>query len=207
MPCYIVTETNWPMKQNKEGWIGGRRRDSGVEGLELTSSHKNSKITTNWWTTINKIDWKLSKKIPYAPKQRRSHTEIVGGAISWYKQPHTCQVGSPQTGKKLYHRDSPTGVSSEPQVRSPHLGIWYREKEPPEHLALKASGTCAQELHRTVRNKDLILERYTQSFMYTRSQGKAETPQESGSDLTVVLGGSPGKMGVTMAHFVERPWR
>ena len=82
-----------------------------------------------------------------------------------YKQPHTCQVGSPQTGKKLYHRDSPTGVSSEPQVRSPHLGIWYREKEPPEHLALKDSGVCAQELHGTGENGDPILEWCTQAFM------------------------------------------
>ena len=31
--------------------------------------------------------------------------------------------------------------------------------------------------------------------MFTGSQGKAETPLESSSDLTTVLGGSPGKMG------------
>ena len=33
-----------------------------------------------------------------------------------------------------------------------------------------------------------------QTYMYTGSQGKAEAPWESGSDLTAVLGGSPGKM-------------
>ena len=31
--------------------------------------------------------------------------------------------------------------------------------------------------------------------MYTGSQDKAETPREFGSDLTAVLGGSPGKTG------------
>ena len=31
--------------------------------------------------------------------------------------------------------------------------------------------------------------------MCTGSQGKADTPKESGSDLTLVLGGSPGKTG------------
>ena len=30
--------------------------------------------------------------------------------------------------------------SSEPHVRSPRLGIWGWEKEPPENLALKAGG-------------------------------------------------------------------
>ena len=30
--------------------------------------------------------------------------------------------------------------SSKPHVKSPCLGIWHWEKEPPEHLTLKASG-------------------------------------------------------------------
>ena len=40
-----------------------------------------------------------------------------------------------------------------------------------------------------------ILERCTQTFMCIELQGKSELPQESGSDLTAVLGGSPGKTG------------
>ena len=65
---------------------------------------------------------------------------------------------------------------------------------------MRASGACVQELHGTGGNGDSILERHTQGFMCTGSQGKAETPQESGSDLTAVLGGSPGKTGVNVAH-------
>ena len=90
-------------------------------------------------------------------------------------------MGSPQPGKERYHRDSPTGVRvlspmSNPHAKSPHLGIWHWEKESPEHLALKASGACVQELYGTGGSRDPILERYTQAFMYTGSQGKAETP-------------------------------
>ena len=55
----------------------------------------------------------------------------------------------------------------EPHVWSPHLGIWHWEKEPLEHLALKARGACVQELHRTGGNGDPFLERCTQAFMYT----------------------------------------
>ena len=68
-----------------------------------------------------------------------------------------------------------------------------------EYLALKASGACAQELHRTGGNRDPILKRRTQTFMCTGSQGKAKSPWESGSNLTTVLGGHPGKTGVNMA--------
>ena len=42
---------------------------------------------------------------------------------------------------------------------------------------------------------DTILKRHTQVFMCTGSQVKAETLWESVSDLTAVLGGSPGKTG------------
>ena len=51
------------------------------------------------------------------------------------------------------------------------------------------------ELHGTGRKGDHSLERCTQDFMCTGSKGKAETPWESGSDLTEVLAGSPRKTG------------
>ena len=44
--------------------------------------------------------------------------------------------------QRLTHRSE----SSEPQVRSPHLGIWHPEEEPPEHLALRTSRVCPQDL-------------------------------------------------------------
>jgi len=65
--------------------------------------------------------------------------------------------------------------------------MWHWEKEPLEHLALKASGACAQELHGTGRNGDPILKRPTRTFTYTGSQGRARSPWESGSNLIAVL--------------------
>ena len=89
--------------------------------------------------------------------------------------------------------------SSEPHIKLSRVGIWHREKEPLEHLALKASGACVQELHGTGGNEDPILKRHTQTFTCTESQGKAKSPRESGSNLTAVLGGHSGKTGVNVA--------
>ena len=85
--------------------------------------------------------------------------------------------------------------NSEPHIKLPCVGVWQWEKEPLEHLALKASGACVQELHRTGGKGDPILERCTQTFTCPGSQGKANSPRESGSNLTAVLGGPPGKTG------------
>ena len=89
--------------------------------------------------------------------------------------------------------------SSEPHIKLSHVVIWHREKEPLEYLALKASGACVQELHGTGGNGDPILKRYTRTFTCTGFQGRAKAPWESGSNLTVVLGGPPGKTGVYVA--------
>ena len=67
-----------------------------------------------------------------------------------YKQPHTSWVGSSTDWKltgsqRLTYRSE----SSEPHIKLPHVGSWHGEKEPLEHLALKVSQACAQELHRT----------------------------------------------------------
>ena len=72
-----------------------------------------------------------------------------------HKQTHTSQVGSPTDWKltgsqRLTYRSE----SSEPHIKIPHVGNWHWEKEPPDNLALKVSGACAQELHRTGGNGD-----------------------------------------------------
>ena len=56
------------------------------------------------------------------------------------------------------------------------LGNLALGEEPLENLTLKASGACEQELHGSGGNGDPTLERRTQDFMCTGSQGKAETP-------------------------------
>ena len=89
--------------------------------------------------------------------------------------------------------------SSEPRIKPSRAGIWHWEKEPLEHLALKASGACAQELHRAGGNGDPILKRRTQTFTCTGSQGRVRSPQEPRSNLTAVLRGHHGKTGVIVA--------
>ena len=94
-----------------------------------------------------------------------------------YKQPHTSWVGSLTDWKltgsqRLTYRSE----SSEPHIKLSHAGIWHGERELLEHLALKASGACAQELHGTGGNGDPILKRHPQTFTCTGSQGKAKSP-------------------------------
>ena len=94
-----------------------------------------------------------------------------------YKQPHTSWVGSPTDWKvTVSQRLTYRSESSDSHIKLPRVGIWHWEKEPPEHLALKASGACARELHRTGGNRDPILKRCTQTFTYTGSQGRARSP-------------------------------
>ena len=94
------------------------------------------------------MDWKPYKRYPTPERKRRPHQE-VGGAISQYKQPHTSWVGNP-TERKLTGSQRLTyrSESSEPHIKLSRVGIWHREKEPLEHLALKASGAHVQKLHK-----------------------------------------------------------
>ena len=141
------------------------------------------------------------KKISYSRKQRGDHIKRwVGGVITQNKQSHISQVGS-STDWKLpgSQRLNYGSESSEPHIKLSRVGIWHREEAPLEHLALKASGACAQELHGTGGKGDPILKRCTRTFTCTGSQGKAESPKASGSNLTTVLGGHPEKTGVNVA--------
>ena len=75
-----------------------RRQGGRVEGLELTSSHKNTKITTNCWTTTDKKEWNLPKKIFYIQRQEAIMRQYEEGFCDIIKS-HTHQVGDPQTEK------------------------------------------------------------------------------------------------------------
>ena len=101
------------------------------------------------------------RKISYFRRQR-------GGHIKWLKG-RLCDISNPVPPWWEAHRLGLTGSqrptyrseSSEPHIKLSRVGIWHWEKEPLEHLALKASGACAQELHRTGGNGDPILKRRT----------------------------------------------
>ena len=79
-----------------------------------------------------------------------------------YKQPHTSLEGSPTDWKLTgSQRLTCRSESSEPYIKLARVGIWLWEKEAPEHLALKASGACTQELHGTGGNGHIFLKRHT----------------------------------------------
>ena len=106
----------------------------------LTSSHRNTKITTIYRTPINEKDWNLPKKIFYnyiykegttTRQEGRSHSTVKMGT----------QVGNPQTGGELQlQRFSPRREGSEPHLRLPRPAVLGREDETPECLSLKARG-------------------------------------------------------------------
>ena len=86
-------------------------------------------------------------------------------------------MGSPTDWKltgsqRLTYRND----SSESHIKLPRVSMWHREKELLEHLALKATEDCVQELHGTGGNGDPILKRDTQTFTCTGSQGKSKSP-------------------------------
>ena len=53
------------------------------------------------------------------------------------------------------------------------LEVQAQEEEPPEHLALKASGAGLQKRHRIGRNRDFTLGGHTQTLTCTRTKGKS----------------------------------
>ena len=65
-----------------------------VKGSALTFSHKNTKITTNCWTTINKKRLEPTKKDMLLPKEEAT-TKRQEGCLGDSVQSHTLQVGNP----------------------------------------------------------------------------------------------------------------
>ena len=62
--------------------MGRRNQDGGVEGGALTPSCENSRITTSFWTIIDRKTLELTKKDTPHPKTKESHNEMVRGAQS-----------------------------------------------------------------------------------------------------------------------------
>ena len=60
--------------------------------IKTTELQTNSEKASTKWT-------ENFEKIAYSRRQRGDHIKKEGGTIMQYKQPHTHQVGSPQTGK------------------------------------------------------------------------------------------------------------
>ena len=68
---------------------------------------------------------------------------------------------------------------SEPHVRLPSLGIRQRDWESPGNLALKASGICLQDFHRTGGNRSCSLGGHKHSCAHQDPEERSRTPQET----------------------------
>lgn len=134
--------------------------------------------TTKLQTTANNLQRNklgtTKNNILLQKKKRRAHQDGRRGNYMIHATPHPpggrptdCRV---TTSMMLTHRSE----RSEPHTTFPHLGVWHREEEPLEHLALGASGACEQELHGPGGDRDPTLEWGTQAFVCTGSQGRAE---------------------------------
>lgn len=94
----------------------------------------------------NRLD---AAKTDILPSETDNHIETAGGLLEQHEQSHTCRACNPDW------KGSPPSRSgrSQPHIRFPRLGAWQWEEEPPEHLALRASRACAQELRRPGGNR------------------------------------------------------
>ena len=144
-----------------DSWQNGR-----VGGPEPTSSHKNTKITTTCWTTIDKKGLETTKKHILHPKTKKKS--------QWDDRILYLPGGQPTNFKIIIlQRFSHRSESSEPHIRLLSLLVWYQEEEPPEHLSLKASGAWWQELHKTWVNWRNILRGHTQGSYKLGPRGKS----------------------------------
>ena len=178
-------------------FFGGLRIDGGVEGLELTLSHKTPKSQLA-------AEWPSTKKIQTYQKGCSTSKDREEAATRWQEgcihntlKSHTHQVSDPHWKIIVSQRLSHRSEGSEPQVKPPpSLWFWHWEEKPPEPLALKVSGAWSQELHRVERHRNPTLGGHTHKLSCVPGpREKAVISQEPQSDLSSGLGGSPGETG------------
>ena len=70
--------------------LWGLVQDGRVEGRAITPSYKNTRITTNCWTVINKKTWELTKKdIPHPKTKEKPKWDSRRGTITIKSNPVT----------------------------------------------------------------------------------------------------------------------
>ena len=84
--------------------------------------------------------------------------------------------------------------------------MWHWE-EPLEHLELRASGPCAQELHGTGKNGDSTLESAHRLSCALGPRAKQRFHRNLGQTCLQFLEDLLGKQGVTMSCSGGRMWR
>ena len=97
-----------------------------------------------------------------------------------YNQDPYSWVGDWQTAEWLQlQRFPPRSKGSKPHIGLPSLGILHQEDEPPECLALKASGAYFPESQRAVGNRDSTLKGDIQILICSGVEGRSSNLKEA----------------------------
>ena len=156
----------WTIKKK----IRSNTEHGGVKGLEFTFSHENTKITTNCWTTVNKMSWNPRKKIfPYSKSKKKPQQDAGGGVHLWDNQISNLPGGWPTSWKIITaQRFSHWSESSETPTK---FSLASAGGAPLEHLSVKASRAWLQEFYRFEGNRNSTLEWHKEGFLCTSTQG------------------------------------
>ena len=150
-----------------------RTQEGRVEGSQVTSSYRNTKITTNCWTPLTK-HWNLPKETPYIQRQkkkpqqdgRRDTIMIKLNLVHTGCMGYTWKIIIPIIPQKFSQRRE----SSEPPCQAPQPGGVATGGVAPKESALQASEVWSQEFHRTGGKRNCTLEGCTQGLTYTKTQ-------------------------------------
>ena len=168
----------------------------------LSLKHQNH----NCWTTINKKDSDLPKKIFYTQRQRRSHNKMVGGVLSWYNEIPYPPGGWPTNWKIIIsQRFSHRSESWEPYVRLPSLGYGIRRRSPQSIWLWRPVGL-------ECRSSTGLGETETPLLEGTHKVSRAQGPGQSGDSIRAwarpTCGSSSvswGDGGLSVAHWWWMP--
>ena len=123
-----------------------RNQDGGVEGLALTPSCKNTRMTTNCWTIINRKTLELTKKDTPHPKTkekpqwdgRRRAITVKSNSITAGWVTHRLEnIYTTEVHPLEWRFWAPCQVST--------LGVWQWQEEFLENQTLKPSGIWWQD--------------------------------------------------------------
>ena len=181
-------------------------QDGGVKGCAFTPSCKNTGITTNCWTVIDRKTLELTKKdTPHPKTKEKPQWDGRRGAITI--------KSNPITARWVTHKLENTYTT---EVHSLEWRFWARyqasksrvqqwEEEFLENQTLKVSGIWLQDFDRTGGNRDWTLGGHTQGNVCIGTQGKEQWPDRRlNQNYLLVLEGLLQRRGLALSHRGEK---
>ena len=173
--------------------IGQNSKQDGRVGLELTSSHENTKITTNCWTILSRLEATI--RYPITKDKEEATMRWYEGCFCDITIPYLL-CGQPinrniTIWQKLSHRCE----SSKPHVGSPH-GLAFRRGAPGAFGIESQQGSKAGAPQDWEKQETPLLGGATEFHVHW-VPGTSRDSIRIWSDLPAGLGSSPGKAGIS----------